>query len=344
MKSKLAAVILAALSMGTGTDLPAQEPGPEQYRLATELYVNGMFERAGSIFGEIYAGTGNVTAGGYEALCAVRLQEVGNETLADEYVSAHPYSILVPQIHFYKALNLFDRQDFKAAAAEFDKVSEKALPSGLIPEFAFKQAYSCFEQGDLAKAKSLFEKSEKRVQSDYTAPSRYSLGYINYSEKNFDEAFDWFEKAAGDPRFTEMANSYMIECRFMRKDYSYVLKNGVKVYDNAPVERQRHLARIISESYLAKGDTGKAKEYYDVARSGENDMDRNDYFYAGSLLFATGDYKGAIDNYSMMKSRTDSIGQIANYNLAYSYIKTGNKVAALDAFKDASVRSFNPDI
>lgn len=66
----------------------------------------------------------------------------------------------------------------------------------------------------------------------------------------------------------------------MRKDYSYVLKNGVKVYENAPKERQRHLARIISESYLAKGNTAKAKEYYDVARSGDNDMDRNDYFYA----------------------------------------------------------------
>lgn len=344
MKSKLAVALLAALSLGVGTAVSAQESGPDQYRLATELYGHGMFERAGSLFGEIYAGTGDVTAGGYEALCAVRLQEVGNETLADEYVTAHPYSILVPQIHFYKALNLFDKQDFKAAAAEFDKVKEKALPSELISEFAFKQAYSYFEQGDLAKAKSLFEKSEKRVQSDFTAPSRYSLGYINYSEKNFDEAFEWFEKAARDPRFTEMSNSYMVECRFMKKDYSYVLKNGVKVFENAPKERQRHLARIISESYLAKGDTDKAKEYYDVAKSGENDMDRNDYFYAGSLLFATGDYKGAIDNYSLMRNRTDSIGQIANYNLAYSYIRTGNKVAALDAFKDASQRAFNPDI
>lgn len=199
MKSKLAAALLAALSLGTWTTASAQETGPDRYRLATELYAHGMFERAGSIFGEIYAGTGDVTAGGYEALCSVRLQEVGNETLADGYVASHPYSILVPQIHFYKALNLFDRQDYKAAAAEFGKIRENSLPSALVAEYAFKQAYSYFEEGDLAKAKSLFEKSEKRVQSDYTAPSRYSLGYINYTEKNFDEAFDWFEKAARDP-------------------------------------------------------------------------------------------------------------------------------------------------
>ncbi len=344
MKSKLAAALLAALSLGVWTAAPARDVEPDRYRLATELYENGMFERAGTLFGEIYAETGDVAAGGYEALCSVRLQEVGNEVLADEYVAAHPYSSLVPQIHFYKALNLFDRQDYRSASAEFDKVREKSLPSGLVAEYAFKQAYSSFEEGDLGKAKDLFEKSEKRVQSDYTAPSRYSLGYINYSLKNFDEAFRWFEKAAADPRFTELSNSYMVECRFMKKDFSYVLRNGIKVFENAPRERQRHLARIISESYLAKGDTDRAKEYYDLAWSGDGDMDRNDYFYAGSLLYAAGDYKGAIENYSLMRSRTDSIGQIANYNLAYSYIRTGNKVAALDAFRAASGLSFNPDI
>lgn len=61
MKSKLAAAFLAALSLGAGTAVSAQEAGQDQYRLATELYGHGMFERAGSIFGEIYAGTGDVT-------------------------------------------------------------------------------------------------------------------------------------------------------------------------------------------------------------------------------------------------------------------------------------------
>ena len=59
MKSKLAAAFLAALSLGAGTAVSAQEAGQDQYRLATELYGHGMFERAGSIFGEIYAGTGD---------------------------------------------------------------------------------------------------------------------------------------------------------------------------------------------------------------------------------------------------------------------------------------------
>jgi len=344
MKSKFVAVLLSALSLTTGAALQAQEAIPDRFRGAEELYDHGMFERAGSIFGSIYKETGDVLAGGYEALCAVRLQARGNETLADEYVAGHPYSGLVPQIHFYKALNAFDRQDFKSAIHEFGKVAGERLPDALVAEYSFKEAYSYFEEGDLLKAKSLFEKADKMAHSDYTAPSRYSLGYINYTDRNFDEAYEWFAKAGRDPRFKEMSDYYMTDCRFMKKDYSYVLKHGLDRYDNAPDERRSHLARIISESYLAKGDTEKAKEFYDRIGKSDKDMDRDDFFYAGSVLYATGDFKGAIDNFSMMRDRTDSLGQIANYQLAYSYIKTGNKVAALDAFKDASQRAYNPDI
>ncbi len=133
-------------------------------------------------------------------------------------------------------------------------------------------------------------------------------------------------------RFKEMSDYDMTHCRLMKKDYSYVLKHGLDLYDNAPDERRSHLARIISESYLAKGDTEKAKEFYDrIGKSDKDTAPRRSLLRRIGSFYATGEFKGAIDNFSMMRDRTDSLGQIANYQLAYSYIKTGNKVAALDA-------------
>ncbi len=344
MKGKLIAALISVASLSLPLGVAAQEKAPEGFAGAVELYTHGMFGRAGTIFGEIYASTGDVMAGGYEALCAVRLQERGGDTLADEYLEAHPYSSLVPQIRFYKALNYFDRQDYEAAAREFSLVGTRTLRKDQIAEYSFKEAYSWFGLGDLDRAAKLFARTENMPHSDYTAPSRYSLAYILYSQKDFKEACSWFEKAAGDPRFAEISQYYMVDCRYMLKDYSYVLKTGKAIYDSQPKERQQHLARIISESFLARGDAEGAREYYDKVNLGSAGMDRDDRFYAGSVLYATGDYKGAVENYSLMKDRTDSIGQIANYQLAYSYIRTGNKVAALEAFKDASELSFNPDV
>lgn len=56
------------------------------------------------------------------------------------------------------------------------------------------------------------------------------------------------------------------------------------------------------------------------------------------------DYEGAVANYVNMKDRTDSLGQIANYQMGYSYIQIKNKVAALDAFKDAALVSHDPEL
>ena len=55
-------------------------------------------------------------------------------------------------------------------------------------------------------------------------------------------------------------------------------------------------------------------------------------------------WEGAVENFTRMENRTDSLGQIASYQLGYSYIQLRNKVAAMDAFKEASALSFTPDI
>ena len=344
MNRGLIAALSIALALSSELIANGQTTKTDAFRQAVEFYDRGMFERAESIFSEIAASGQDVMAKGYEALCAVRRQSVGNRNLADQYISEYPYSGLIPQIRFYNALNLFDEQNFSTASAEFARIDMRSLKNSQVPEFIFKQAYSLFELDEYDRAEELFSKAEKMPYSDYTAPSRYSLGYIEYVRKHFEESFDWFSKAARDPRFTEQAVPYMIECRYMLKDYSYVISNGDAALDRVTPERKRQLARFISESYLSEGNAAKAREYYEIFGEGAKEMDDADLFYAGSVMYSTGDYKGAVDKFSRMTSRADSIGQIANYEMAYSYIKTGNKVAAMDAFKAASSQPWNEDI
>ena len=344
MNRVLIAALSIALALSSELIANGQTTKTDAFRQAVEFYDRGMFERAESIFSEIAASGQDVMAKGYEALCAVRRQSVGNRNLADQYISEYPYSGLIPQIRFYNALNLFDEQNFSTASAEFARIDMRSLKNSQVPEFIFKQAYSLFELDEYDRAEELFSKAEKMPYSDYTAPSRYSLGYIEYVRKNFEDSFDWFSKAAKDPRFTEQAVPYMIECRYMLKDYSYVISNGDAALDRVTPERKRQLARFISESYLSEGNAAKAREYYEIFGEGAKEMDDADLFYAGSVMYSTGDYKGAVDKFSRMTSRADSIGQIANYEMAYSYIKTGNKVAAMDAFKAASSQPWNEDI
>ena len=338
----MAFLLGAFLLCGTASGVPGLKRN--DFRKALEYYGNGMFERAATLFSDIYTREGDILAKGYATLCSVRLQEEGAAEAADAFIAAHPEAGLASQLCFYTGLNLFDREDYPEANAWFGRVQEAELPSALVPEFLFKKGYSLFETGDLEAAGQVLRASEKRPLSDYTAPSRYALGYIAYTQERFGEAFDWFGKAAKDPRFKEMSEYYMVESRYMQKDYDYALEHGVPMFGNTSKERQQHLARILSESFLAKGQPEKAREYYVEALGDRRDMGREDYFFAGSVLYAARDYKGAIENFTKMTARTDSIGQVANYQLGYSYIQTGDKVSALEAFKAASESDIDPAV
>ena len=186
-------------------------------------------------------------------------------------------------------------------------------------------------------------KGENAPKSSLTSPARYELGYIAYQGRQFDVAEKWFRLIENDERFEAIAKYYILECRFMKKDYDYIVENGPSMLEQAPEERKSRLARIVSESYLVKGDKNKALAYY-LLEGDKAGRSRSDLFHAGSVMYAVQDYRGAIEKLSGIENRSDSLGQVANYQLAYSYIRTGNKVAASEAFRDASLAGFNPQI
>ncbi len=269
----------------------------------------------------------------------------GHRTEMNEFLRVNPHSILVPQIIYAHALNCFDDRDYKTASEYFAKINEDQLRGDQANEFLYKKAYAALENNRLWEAMMRFRDVERRRMSDYTAPSRYALGYINYELKKFSDALAWFEKASEDDRFTQMSVYYIMECHFMLGDYDYVTTNGDLMYESVLEDRKPHLARIVSEAWLVKGDADKAKRYYELSVSNGNTPDsRADWFYSGSVLYEVGDYDGAIHSFNNMGERMDSLGQVANYHLANCYIKTKNKVAAMQAFKDAAQVWFDEKI
>ena len=308
-------------------------------KYARELYEHGMYVKAREIF---LSYPENPFANGYAVLCDIKMKSYAAQAAMEKYIEKYPYSGLVPQMKYADALNLFDIPDYPAASAEFSQIKAKSLYKSQLAEFRFKKAYADFQIGSVDSALEGFLEVSSLPKNDYQAPSAYSAAYIYYEREQFAEAEKWFAKSVKDPRFAEVSAYYILECRFMDKDYKYVTDNAEKIFASVPNERKPHLARIISESYLVQGDASAAKKYYDLTDTASGT--RKDHFYAGSLLYALSDYKGAVENYSKMDDRSDSLGQIANYQMAYGYIKLKNKVAAMDAFKDAAYEEYDADI
>lgn len=333
----------AAILISSGLFTAQAGPQDRDYKQAVKLYRSGMYESARNIF-ESLRGRGDALSEGYSALCAAKMKSEGYMQGLDSYLARYPESSLAPQVHLQKGLDLFDSGEYEAAGYELSLFSTDDVYKDQVAEFVYKRAYCDYALGDYSTARSRFTSVEKMPFSDYTAPSRYAIGYIDYFNTDFDSAEHWFGLAAKDPRFADYANYYILECRFNSKDYKYVTANGPAMFETVPAERQPHLARILSESYLVQGNLEKAKTFYDKTRGSQEARSRSDYFYEGSILYALDDFQGAVDSFANMGARTDSLGQIASYQMADAYLKLKNKVAAMDAFKDAAALSFDPEI
>ncbi len=332
MKKSLAA-LAAILIFCTGSY--AQNFGKVQ-----SLYKSGMYSQAVSLLDN----DDSPSACGWRALCALAMRTDDAYVLADTFLDHYPENILAPQVRYAYGVDLFDKSRFEDALAKFNQVSVKDLRNDQKAEYTYKLGYSAYGVGEWDRAKSLLARARGMGWNDFSAPSFYTLGFIEYAQGNFKEAADWFMLASKDHRFEALANYYILECRFNLKDYKYVIKFGEDLFDKVPQDRQPHMARIMSESYLVLGDVEKAQTYYEENLKSKVALTRSDYFYAGEVHYLAEDWAGAVENFSMMEERTDSLGQLASYNMGYSYIRLKNKVAALDAFQEASALSFSPEI
>ena len=278
----------------------------------------------------------------WKTLCSLEMKTVNAPMMARAFLMGNPESPLAPQVRYRLAQNLFDDGDYARALEQLDLLDAKSLYGRQLAEYTYKTGYCAYEAGDWDRAAEWLEKAADMPYSTYTAPSCYTLGYMEYANQRFEEAQPWFERAAGDSRFASLAQYYLLECRFNEKDYEYVIEHGAELYDSVPEDRRAHLARILGESYLVLGKPEQAGEYY-LRHQSENPS-RSDLYYAGQINYQLENWQAAVDNFSRMEDRTDSLGQVASYQLGYSYIRLKNKVEAQQAFKEASDLTYSAPI
>lgn len=305
---------------------------------AKSLYDNGLYAQAMDVLQAHPLCGKDAFVDGYIVMCAQKQHTPGYENLVKGYYVNYASCTLCTEIRKEQAYDLFDQGNFGDALPILMGLSLSDFPVKYRPEFLFKRGYCFYKLGNFSTATMEFEKVDRMMVNDYSAPSQYVIGYISYGDGDFGKALEYFGKAARDERFAPISNYYIINCHYERKNYDYVLDKGVAMFEDPATDpgRKASLARIISESYLVNGNKGEARKYYDAYHDDSKKGNRADYFYAGSLMYSTGEYQQAVENFAKMTEKTDSLGQVAWYETAFSYMGLKNKVSALDAFKNAS--------
>ena len=352
MRNKILCMAAAAALLLAAVPAPAQVLGSDSYSVrleqAKELYNSGMYvsaekaldalakdlpDKHSLLYSEVMAN---------KIMCAIALGREDVDGLVKNLEVDFPND---PQLAVLK-LNLadakFDSQEYTDALKMYEGIQPRNLYRSAHIPFYFKRSYCSIYAGKYDEALEGFQKVIAAKRSQYTFPAIYYSGYVKYLQKKFDEAYSFFEQARDDSRFALLAEYYMVECKFMMKDYDYTIENGPKLYSRVNNQQKADLSRMVAESYFGKGDNEEAMRHLKKYISSGVKVTRKDRYLYGVLAYSLGDVNKAEEALKRVAGTEDAIGQSAYYYLGNCYLQKRNKMAALEAFKAASDLSFDP--
>jgi len=260
----------------------------------------------------------------------------------DGFLDNHPSSIYSNEIRFAKGNLLFDREDFRGALAQYGAISPSGLTDKELEEFNFKRAYSYFRVGDSASARRFFPLVAQ--EGTYGVHARYYMAYLDYINGDYSSAKRVFQSLGSDVAYGPVVPFYLLQIEFLEGNYDYVLREGDRLMQASRGEREVEIARIMAESWFHKGDYGQALRYMDIYRSNGGKMGREENYLVGFSSYMRNDIADAEKYLSLVVGPDDRLTQNAAYHLGAGYLRSGDKVRAMQSFSMAAGAGYDEAI
>lgn len=275
----------------------------------------------------------------YIANCAIRLDQMGADTLMENFVTDYPTSTKQNQAYIEVAGYYFTEGKYAQALEWYDKVDEEGMSNADRERYNFQKGYSYFSAGDKKQASKYLNKVVN--SKEYGSQAKYYLGYLAYESDNYKDANQYFEQVEDKDRYKEKMSYFQADMNFKLGNFQKAIDLGVPQLSKSDANEKSELNKIIGESYFNLKQYDKAIPYLKEYRGKKGKWNNTDFYQLGYAYYKQGDYENAIAQFNKIIDGRDFVAQNAFYHLGESYLKTGKKQEALNAFKNASEMDFD---
>ena len=317
-----------------------------EYNQALELYNNGQFLAAQSLFDKIKNNSKDETVQSdcayYIANAAVRLNQQNADQLMEAFVEKYPTSLKRNSAYIDVANYYFDNGKYSHSQKWYDKVDQGSLSRNEQERFNFNNGYVYFQAKRYDEAKKYFNQVSNSEK--YGSQAKYYLGFIAYEGDDYEEANKKFEEVKGEERYSEDLSYYQADMNFKLGKFEKAIEMGKEQFDKSSPAEKSQLSKIIGESYFNLGQYSEAIPYLKEYKGMRGKWSNTDYYQLGYAYYKQGNYESAIGEFNKIIDGRNSVAQNAYYHLAESYLKLDKKQEALNAFKNASEMDFSAEI
>lgn len=319
------------------------------YKLAVDLLSKEKYSTAKKLFDEVYKGSDPVhydvrsNAEYYAALCAIKLEHKDADYRMEAFIENNGESTKIQSAYMEMGRYDYDRKKYKSATEWFDKVNTYDLKDGELSEYYFKSGYSYFTQEDYKNAKLRLSQITG-VDNKYKGPATYYVAHMDYAEGNYETALKGFQKLQKDENFAPIVPYYISQLYFLQERYDEVIAYAQPMLETASEKRKDEIAKLIGESYYRTKRYKEAVPYLKQYEEASYRMMPDDYYTLAYAQYQAEMYEDAVPSFEKAVREENKMAQLAYYYIGDCFLKTGNKQAARNSFRQASQLDFDKEV
>ncbi|MBO5235445.1 MAG: hypothetical protein J6B27_07025, partial [Alistipes sp.] len=215
----------------------------------------------------------------YIVMCAIQLGEADIEKQMLSFMQRHKGSTYNNDIYFALAMHYCTRNEFDKARDEFANVNYKILPLDKREKFDVRMGYIEFLDKNYDAAYNYF--SRIGVASEYADHATYYKAYIEYVRGEYASSKKAFTSLKSSDAYAELVPYYLLQIEYKEGNYPYVVKEGEVLLPKSSKEQAHDLQRIIAESWFRMNNFRKAADYIRAFEKSGGKMERNENYILG---------------------------------------------------------------
>lgn len=320
------------------------------HRMAHELFTKEKYGAARALFMQVKADIDDksselyANASLYAAICATELFNPDAQQLLLAFIDAFPAHSEQHLARFHMGNLMYRQRDYLEATRWYASLQAGDIDRRRRDEFLFKKAYSHFMIDELHHARQLLSQITDPA-SAYYSPASYYYGHIAYLNQDFDTAMQRFETLIDDPGFGPVVPYYIVYIHFLEKRFDELLEVAPGLLEQATPRRAPEISRLIGEAHIEKSQYEEAIPFLETfIKDHRSAATPEDHYQLGFAYFITGMFEQAIPHLERVTSGENALAQNAYYHLGYSYIQTGQKRFARNAYMQAHQMDYDHEI
>ena len=269
----------------------------------------------------------------------------GNENSGDilkAFIDTYPETIHRHELNFLIGSFHYDKKEWEEARFWFNVSDLDYLTLAEQEDYSFRAGYTHMQLGNTDEATRYFGLlSNNSIK--YRDAADFYMGYIEYSNQNYNAAMQRFDRLRNHPEYQEEVAFYTAQAAFFDGRIDEAIRLSESFLQRYPASgHQTEMSRVLGNSYYRLGQPSRAIPYYERYINTIDRPLRGDAYFLGLSYFESGRYNDAVGMFQQAVGEADELTQNAQLHLGQTYLRLNQKQPAQMAFEAASRHNFDP--